>query len=218
MFSHGALLSELLKQPGPTHGFFDIMAATVHVVAPESRVGLLGFAYGGMMAPLRALSPRGSVVGVDLCRTGYSVFRRTARAWAKDVTFVEGDAVRWLRARQAPFDLLVEDLSEVEGGDVVKPSLTWTTLPKLMRRRIRPAGAVLTNVLKPPHLSWAQAVEPLAAIYPCAHVILCHQYENRLVLAGRYPWRARSLSRAIAAALRQLKSRQARQIAVRTVS
>src|SRR5262249_25485667 len=54
------LVSHLRTTPGPTHGFFDLLAACAAAFAPGDlarapRVLLLGFAAGGILAPLRAL-------------------------------------------------------------------------------------------------------------------------------------------------------------------
>ena len=55
MLQGGAILSEILAEPAATHSVFDLLAALVHLLAPGPRVAMLGFAGGGMLAPLRAL-------------------------------------------------------------------------------------------------------------------------------------------------------------------
>ena len=73
---HGVVISELRATPGPTHSVFDVLAALVAVLKPAGRVGVLGFAGGSMMAPLRCLGVESEIHSVDLERTGYDLFRR----------------------------------------------------------------------------------------------------------------------------------------------
>ena len=47
---HGVVISEMRTAAGPTHSVFDVLAALVPLLAPRGRVGVLGFAGGGMMA------------------------------------------------------------------------------------------------------------------------------------------------------------------------
>ncbi len=67
---HGVVLSEMRTSPGPTHSVFDVLAAALAVLAPNQRIGVLGFAGGGMLAPLRGLGVTGPVEAVALERTG----------------------------------------------------------------------------------------------------------------------------------------------------
>ncbi|NIP94518.1 MAG: hypothetical protein GWO24_14175, partial [Akkermansiaceae bacterium] len=60
---HGCVLSEILEEPGSTHSVFDVLAAAVAVFSPGRRVAVLGFAGGGMMAPLRKLGGDHEVEG-----------------------------------------------------------------------------------------------------------------------------------------------------------
>ncbi|MEC9081308.1 MAG: hypothetical protein VYE44_05980, partial [Verrucomicrobiota bacterium] len=55
LVQNGSVLSEVLAQPGPTNSVFDALAALVRLFSPGARVGLLGFAGGGIIAPLRAM-------------------------------------------------------------------------------------------------------------------------------------------------------------------
>ena len=55
MSQGGAVLSEVLAKPGPTHSVFDLLAALVHVLAPGPRVGVLGFVEAEFLLLLRAL-------------------------------------------------------------------------------------------------------------------------------------------------------------------
>ena len=60
------VLSEILARPGPTHSLFDVLAAAVAAFAPGPRFAMLGFAGGGMIAPLRAMGCDIPVRAVDL--------------------------------------------------------------------------------------------------------------------------------------------------------
>src|SRR6187402_1025733 len=93
---HGVVISELRTSPGPTHSVFDVLAALIAILAPVGRIGVLGFAGGGMMAPLRGLGVESTIDSVDLDRAGYDLFRRHCPAWAEQVNWREADAVAWL--------------------------------------------------------------------------------------------------------------------------
>ena len=56
---HGVVISEMRATPGPTHSVFDVLAALVAVLMPAGRIGVLGFAGGGMTLS-SLLSPRTS--------------------------------------------------------------------------------------------------------------------------------------------------------------
>ena len=65
---HGVVISELRTSAGPTHSVFDVLAAAIAVLAPTGRIGVLGFAGGGMIAPLRGLGVASVIDSVDLDR------------------------------------------------------------------------------------------------------------------------------------------------------
>jgi len=60
------ILSEILALPGPTHSLFDLLAAGIAALAPGPRVAMLGFAGGGVVAPLRAMGWNHPLCCVDL--------------------------------------------------------------------------------------------------------------------------------------------------------
>ena len=211
---HGCVLSELPSRPGPTHSVFDILAAAVVSCAPGPRVGMLGFAGGGMMAPLRALKGEHEVSGVDLLEEGYRLFREVAREWSGAVEFTKRDACSWLRARRRRFDVLVEDLSVPQDGDVVKPAVSWEVLPPLMARKLRADGVVVTNLLPTGGHSWAELTR--ACRVADGVVIEFDRFYNRVLVQGRSVGSARRVSRKLRKALRVLGSRTAEEIRVRS--
>ena len=95
------ILSELLARPGPTHCLFDVLAACVAALAPGPRIALLGFAGGGIVAPLRAMGFPHAIEAVDLDPTGEKLFRELARHWAGEVRVARMDALEWLAREQA---------------------------------------------------------------------------------------------------------------------
>src|SRR5262245_59584964 len=113
LVQHGAVLSEVLGQPGPTHSVVDVMAATALALAtrPCPSLALLGFAAGGIIAPWRALQCPGPVDAVDLDLQGASVFHRRCGAWCGEVRVHQADAAAWLRRRPSSYDIIIEDLS-----------------------------------------------------------------------------------------------------------
>lgn len=214
---HGTVLSELRRTPGPTHSVFDVLAALAARLTPEGRLGILGFAAGGIMAPLRALGFAGPVAGVDLDPAGYTLFRHHAASWAGPVTWSQADAATWLAQEPADFAMLIDDLSVSAGTDVLKPAITWEVLPRLTREHLAPGGVAVFNLLKHPGVSWRASLAPLVSLHPAARLVLFQDFENRiLVLGGSLP-PARVLGPDLRRTLRRLGSRQARRIAVRSL-
>lgn len=206
------ILSELLKEPGPTHCLFDVLAACVHALAPGPRVALLGFAGGGIVAPLRAMGFGHPIEAVDLDPTGERLFRGLSRDWAGDVRVAHMDAADWLAREGAPFDLIVEDLSVPGPAGTVKPAATFGPLPALVKGRLLPMGVAVTNLLPQPGSPWNALVGPVARPHPKAAVIHLKEHENRVVVGGAIPG---DLAGRIRASLDRIGSVQARKISVR---
>ena len=214
---HGVVLSELRTSAGPTHSVFDLLAALIAVLSPRGRTGVLGFAGGGMMAPLRALGVETVMHSVDLDRAGFDLFREHCADWAPQVNWQQADAVDWLRRQSAQFDLLVEDLSVPRAGDVFKPEVSWELLPKLIRQRLRPGGYAVFNLMLSPGQSWKAALPKITRHFSAARLIHLDDFENRLLIAGRQLPSARVLGSSLRRELRGLRSRQAGRIQVRGV-
>ena len=212
---HGVVISEMRTSPGPTHSVFDLLAALIAVLKPHGRVGVLGFAGGGMMAPLRALECNTAIHSVDLDRSGFDLFHQHCSSWAGDVVWQHSDAAAWLRRQLRTFDLLMEDLSIPENGDVFKPSISWTTLPQLIRQRLRPDGVAVFNLLKPPQGSWDSHLQKVSSEFGSSLVIRLDRFENLILVAGRSLPTARALGSSVRTHLAKLRSTQAREIHLR---
>lgn len=211
------ILSELLAQPGPTHCLFDVLAACVAALAGGPRVALLGFAGGGIVAPLRAMGFPHAIEAVDLDPTGEKLFRELSGHWAGAVRVARMDALEWLAREQAPYDLIVEDLSVPSPAGTVKPASTFGALPGLVQSRLKPEGIAVTNLLPRPGATWDALVGPVARPHARAAVIDLEEHENRLVLGGAALPGTPDLSRRVRAALDAIGSVQARKIRVRTL-
>ena len=111
-----AMLSKVLVEPGPTHSVLDVLAACVVTFTPGPSVALLGFAAGGMIAPLRAMGFESDLDAVDLWREGERCFRRLCGEWSGGVRFHCTDAAAWLRRGHRKYDLIVDDLSDFRPG------------------------------------------------------------------------------------------------------
>lgn len=209
---HGVVLSELRTSAGPTHSVFDVLAAIIAVLAPQGRVGVLGFAGGSLMAPLRALGFAGPVAAVDLDRAGYDLFRQHCAGWAGDLTWTKADAAEWLRAQPTDFGLLLDDLSIPDAGDVIKPAITWDVLPELVRSRLRPGGFGVFNLLMPPSGQLLPELKRIGGLFGRACVVNLTDFENRILIGGLELPESRVIGRSLRQALDRLDSRQAGRI------
>lgn len=212
---HGVVISELRTTPGPTHSVFDVLAAVVAWIEPKGRTGLLGFAGGGMLAPLRALGWNGTIATVDLDQASYRLFCQHCPAWRDGVRWQRADAVKWLRRQAAGFDLLLEDLSIPHDGDVVKPEICWEVLPMLIRKKLSPTGIAVFNLVSAPGAGWRAGLAKVTAGFRHASVVEFEDFENRIVIAGNALPPPAELGRGLRRLLRQLRSRQAERIRLR---
>lgn len=215
---HGVVISELRTSPGPTHSVFDVLAALMVLARAPGRVGVLGFAGGGMLAPLQALGMTAPFAAVDLDQASYELFCRHCPDWAHSVRWQRADAVQWLRKQAAGFDLLVEDLSVPQAGDVVKPDISWEILPGLIRRKLRRGGVAVFNLVSPPAEGWRVGLAKMTDGFENACLIHLDDFENRILIAGNNLRPPAHLGRELRRRLRQLGSRQAERIHVRKIS
>jgi spermidine synthase len=169
---------------------------------------MLGFAAGGVVAPLRAMGFDSPLVAIDLSRAAEELFRETCGEWAGTVRFVEGEASSWLRRQRRDWDFLLEDLTVPHPGGAIKPAVSVEVLPELMHERLAAHGVVATNVLPVPGLSWDALLERLASPHRRALVVECEDYENRILLAGPGVPLARQAGNRLRTALRRIGSRQ----------
>lgn len=214
---HGVVISELRTSPGPTHSVFDVLAATIAALAPPGRIGVLGFAGGGMMAPLRGLDVASVIDSVDLDRAGYDLFRVHCPEWTGGVNWQQADAVMWLRQQPREFDLLMDDLSVPQDGDVFKPAISWNVLPKLIRSRLRTGGIGVFNLLPASGGTWKSDLKGIVDLFETARIIALDDFENHILITGDVLPSASELGQTLRAALRRLRSRQADRIQVRRI-
>ena len=213
---HGVVISELRTSPGPTHSVFDILAALLALLAPDARIGVLGFAGGGMMAPLRALKVESVLHAVDLDRASYELFREHCPEWRRFVKWQQADALAWLRRQPPEFGLLLEDLSVPQDGTVFKPAISWSELPELIRARLRPDGIGVFNLLRPTTGQWQPELNGILRLFGTARIVELDDFENRILIVGSQLPAARELGRQLRGALRRLHSRQAGRLRLRT--
>jgi hypothetical protein len=210
----GTVLSEILREPGPSHTLFDVLAAAIAALAPGPRVALLGFAGGGLVAPLRAMGFEHPLDAVDLSLDGARVFRELSAGWAGTVRIRKGEASAWIRGRSGAYDLILEDLFLDGPRGMAKPEVSMTVLPSLVARAVGGKGIAVVNILPVPGEPWRDVVARLTAPWPERRVVRLDEYENRLAICGRSLGTAREVSARLRAELRRIGSRQARRIAV----
>jgi hypothetical protein len=214
---HGIVLSELRTSPGPTHSVFDVLAAVVADAVPVGRIGLLGFAGGGMMAPLRGLGVGSAIDAVDLERAGYELFLQHCSGWAGPVNWQQEDAVGWLRRQPCDFGVLVDDLSLPSEGDVIKPAICWDVLPELIRARLLPGGVGVFNLLPPPGGAWLREMTRISSHFTRAHLVSFEEYENRILIGGDDLPAVREFGVRLRLTLRRVRSRHAGRIQLRSL-
>jgi len=211
------VLSEVRAVPGPTHDLFDLLAAAVVTLAPGPRLALLGFAAGGILAPLRGMGWDHPVAAVDLDLSGVRLFRELCSSWAGDVRVDREDALAWLARRRRRFDAILEDLSVpgIDGG--TKPPVSLDGLPELIPRRLAPGGIAVVNLLPVTGMGWGEIVDAAGAHYPARLLVEFELWENRVLLGGETLPPARETGRRIRNRLQALGSREAHRLRVRTL-
>jgi spermidine synthase len=178
---------------------------------------MLGFAGGGIVAPLRAMGYDAPVRAVDLSRDGEALFRELSAAWCGRVDLAHADAVSWLRAARGRWDGVLEDLSVPSPAGTVKPYDSFDALPELIRARLAPGGVAVTNLLPLPGTSWDALTARVVHGHRRALVVHLDEYENRIVLCGPVLPDAAAASRALREQLRGIGSDQATRLKVRTL-
>jgi len=215
LLQHGTVLSEIRSTAGPTHSVADAIAGLAHSLKPGGRLAMLGFAGGGIVAPLFAMGHPRLLWAVDLDDSGWRLFRSICPGWARAVRFHRGEACAWLRARRARYDAIIEDLSVPGKGDVQKPEVTWGDLPRLIHHRLNPGGVAVFNLLRPTDGSWAHGLSRVLTPGWAGRLVHFRDFENRLLAVGRRLPDARLLSRRLRDCLGGVGSRLASRVAVR---
>lgn len=214
---HGPhVLSEVRRTPGPTHSVFDLLAACATAFGRGDMLAMLGFAAGGMVAPLRALGWTHTINAVDLCLDGLTLFDACVGDWTGHVRIAQADAVDWLE-RHGLWDIVVEDLSIQIPGDVTKPQVSLDILPKLVASRLEPKGVAVFNAFSVDGLSDRALLEKIGAPYACARVVRLDSFTNLVVVAGETLPTAREMSRVLRTTLGALGSSLADEVRVRTL-
>ncbi len=111
------------------------------------RVLLLGLGAGSVARALRALDPEAEIVGVELNPEVLRLARRHFDLDELGLELVVGDALEYLRRERRRFDLIVEDLFVGPSRSVRKPEWVPTEGYRLIRRRVRPGGYVVSNTI-----------------------------------------------------------------------
>ncbi len=212
----GLVLSEVRSDPGPTHTLFDVLAAAISTRVPGHRVAMLGFAMGGVIAPLRALGFGHPLDAVDLDVSLVAPFRALSEPWCGVVRVDRGEATAWLRAAKHRYDLILEDLSAKVDGEITKPPVSLGVLPMAIRARLKPGGVAVTNVLPVPGRHFADVVARIAA--PFAHAVVVHleRWENRVLIASDADLSAREVGSDLRRALAAIGSAEAHALRVRS--
>ncbi|MBT3615491.1 MAG: hypothetical protein HN524_05840 [Verrucomicrobia bacterium] len=218
LVQNGSVLSEVLAQPGATDSVFDVLAAAVCGFSPGVRVGILGFAGGGLIAPLRAMGGNHKFSGVDLDRSGYELFCDLSAEWMGEVQFAQLDAAEWLHSQRGKFDFLLEDLSVGRAGDVFKPDVSIDTLPQVIQSKLKPGGVAVYNLLPPDDRTWAEMMAKVCAPFGFGVQVLFESFYNRVVvLANEALPSAREVSRLLRDSLTAIGSEMATDISVRSL-
>ncbi len=217
MEQDGLILSEILDHPGPTDSLFDVLAAGVAAFARGERMAMLGFAGGGVVAPLRAMGFGHPVEACDLSLGGLPLFRELSEPWCGAVTVDEAEASAWLRAKRKRYDVILEDLSARVDGEITKPDVSLDVLPALMHKRLRPRGIVVMNVLPVPGRPFKRLLPHLAAPFAHARALVLDGWENRVLIAGDDLEPAAACSRRLTQMLGAIGSAEAGAYGVRTV-
>ena len=168
------------------------------VLLPRSRprrVLLLGLAAGSVARAIRALDPEAEIVGVDLDREVLRLARRHFGLGRLRLEVVAGDALAYLRSERRRFDLIVEDLFVGPSRSVRKPEWLLGEGYRLIRRRLRPRGYVVSNTI---HETAAivHAMRPVGGRIVSLDV---RGHWNRVTVCGRSLPAARELRQALSA-------------------
>lgn len=193
----GTLASSLRPGRGLTGIVWWALAAPVLLLPkqPRRRVLLLGLAAGSVARALRALDKDAEIVGVEL---DDEVLRAASEQFGLDelrLEVVHDDALAFLRRERRLFDLIVEDLFLGPSRTVHKPRWLAGEGYRLIRRRLRHEGLLVSNTIHE-MLQIARA-----ARVPGGRVVTLdvRDYHNRIVVAGRALPPPRELRRLLAA-------------------
>ena len=212
-----AVLSKILVTPGPTNEWWDVLAATVDAASQCTSFLMLGFAGGGIVAPLRAMGYLGPIEAIDLSSEGETLFRELSSAWAGEVRVHQTEAQAWLRETTKTWDVIMEDLSVSTSRGVLKPEVSFEDLPALIASRLGPSGSAIFNLLSHPRITWKAQLERVTGPFSEALTIRDDEYENRIVVASHSLPAAGILAGHIRARLEHIASERAANLRVRAI-
>ena len=182
-------------------------------LSPEraaQRVLLLGLAAGSVARAVRAFDPTAEIVGVELDREVVRLARRHFGLDRLGIELVVGDALEFLRRDRRRFDLIVEDLFVGPSRSVRKPDWLLGEGYRLIRRRLRPGGYVVSNTIhEMPAI--VRAMRPFGGRIVSLDV---RGHWNRVTVCGRDLPPPRVLRKALAS--RAETSRMLRRVALRS--
>jgi spermidine synthase len=155
---------------------------------------VLGLAAGSVAHALRTLDPDARITGVELDAEVVRAARRHFGLGRLGVEVVLGDALDFLRRDRRRFDLVVEDLFVGPSRSVRKPGWLVGEGYRLIRRRLRRGGFVVSNTIhETPRI--VRAMRPFGGRVVSMDV---RGHWNRVVLCGRSVPAPRALRRALA--------------------
>ena len=174
------------------------------------RVLLLGLAAGSVARALRALDSDAEIVGVELDRDVVRLARSHFDLDRLHLELVVGNALLFLKRDRRRFDLVVEDLFVGKPRCVRKPDWLLGEGYRLIRKRLRPGGYVVSNTIhEMPGV--VRALRPFGGRIVSLDV---RGHWNRITVCGRDLPSARVLRRALAS--RAETSRMLRRVALRS--
>ena len=123
-----------------------------------------------------------------------------------------------MQAQRKPFDVLLEDLSVPRDDDVFKPDVSIDTLPQLIRRKLKPGGIAVFNLLPADNRTWSEMIRKVSEPFRCGVKITFESFYNQiLVLSGRPFSSTREVSRRIRGSLAEIQSAMSTDIQVRAL-
>jgi SAM-dependent methyltransferase len=173
------------------------------------RVLLLGLAAGSVGGVARVLDPGAEIVGVEVDREVVRLARRHFGLDRLGIELVLGDALEFLRSDPRRFDLVVEDLFVGPPRSVRKPDWLLGEGYRLIRRRLRPGGYLVSNTIH-------EMPEVVGAMRPFGGRIVSlgvSGHWNRVTVCGRDLPPPRALRRVLAC--RPETARMLRRVALR---
>ena len=170
--------------------------------ARPRRVLLLGLAAGSVGRAVRALDPGAEIVGVEIDREVVRLARRHFGLDRLGIELIVGNALDYLQRERRRFDLIVEDLFIGTSRSVRKPAWLLDEGYRLIRKRLRPGGYVVSNTIhEMPAV--VRAMRPLGGRIVSMDV---HGHWNRVAVSGRNVPAPRALRRALARSAETLRA------------